>query len=91
MKDFIEMQNHLKTLSVWKCDAGTERNLKKSSGKEKRGKDETYKFWSRLSSASQNGHTEALRKVLTSTASTTTIQQKMDNSQRQQTLPVILY
>lgn len=41
--------------------------------------------------ASQNGHTEALRKVLTSTASTTTIQQKMDNSQRQQTLPVILY
>lgn len=50
MKDFIEMQNHLKTLSVWKCDAGTERNLKKSSGKEKRGMDETYKFWSRLSS-----------------------------------------
>lgn len=41
--------------------------------------------------ASQNGHTEALRKVLTSTASTTTIQQKMDSSQRQQTLPVILY
>lgn len=41
--------------------------------------------------ASQNGHTEALSKVLTSTASTTTIQQKMDSSQRQQTLPVILY